>query len=258
MSLLAYDINGKGCPIVLLHGYLENRNMWDATVNQLKSIGKCISIDLPGHGASESDFSLSSINDIAERIQVLLVQLNIKQFHIVGHSLGGYVAIAYAKKYPEMLSSILLCHSTADADSREKKIHRDRAIITVSKFKKTYLYNSIPALFMEAQKNSYNSHISNMIKDASKINTKTIQQYLLMMKEREDSRVFIENTNIATAYIIGKNDPLFTATTLIQEANTANARHFLLENAGHMGHIENEKRFISTIYNFIYSLLDAK
>lgn len=251
MSSLAYDSNGQGPVIVLLHGYLENRNMWQNTIAQLKSVGQCISIDLPGHGQSAANASLSSLDDIAVVVHDLLASLQMKNYHIVGHSLGAYIALAYAKKYPDCVQSILCCHSTSQADSPEKKVQRDRAIIAVEKYKKTYLNNSIPFLFHNNKDFKFEAEIAQMISDASQMSTEVIKQYLLMMKERADNSTFLENSKIPTGYIIGKFDPLLESTAISKEAQKNNATTFFLEESGHMGHIEETNAFTKAICQFI-------
>ena len=253
MSFLSYDINGKGTPIVLLHGYLENRNMWSKTIVQLSNIGKCISIDLPGHGNSSSMRPMQSLTDIADELHTLFLELNLKNIHLVGHSLGGYVSMAYAKKYPEMLSTILMCHSSAASDSEKKKVQRDRANKAVAKFKRTYLHNSIPLLFIPERQKELQQDINLMIDEASKMSTEVIQQYLLMMKTRDNNIELGKRTTIPISYIIGKHDPLLESSVLLEEVKTSNASYFLMDNAGHMGHLEDEKEFTKLISQFILS-----
>lgn len=253
MSVLTYDINGKGTPIVLLHGFLENRSMWTKTIEHLSRFGKCISIDLPGHGDSIFAASIYSLSDIAEQLHKLFLELELNRFHMIGHSLGGYVAMAYAKKYPDMLQSMLMCHSTAKDDTPEKKKQRERARKAVVKFKNTYLQNSIPLLFVSERQEELQADITLMVEEAAKMSSSTINRYLLMMKMRENHTELVKEMTIPIAYLIGKQDPLLDANSLIEEAKTCRAPYFLLENAGHMGHLEDEKSFSYFITQHITS-----
>nr|MBF6607516.1 alpha/beta hydrolase [Flavobacterium sp.] len=128
---IAYSISGQGTALVLLHGFLENRWMWDYFVQQFAKKYRVITVDLLGHGESESRGYVHSMEDNADVVHAVLSELRIRKCIIAGHSMGGYVALAFAELYPDLMKGLMLLNSTSRADSDEKKTNRDRAIKAV-------------------------------------------------------------------------------------------------------------------------------
>ena len=134
MNLLIYKkakINftdvGKGTAVVLLHGYLENLSMWDCFISELSKKNRIVSIDLLGHGQSDCLGYVHSMEDQAEMVSEDLSHLKIKKAVLIGHSMGGYVALAFAELYSDHMKGLVLMNSTSRADSDEKKHNRNRA-----------------------------------------------------------------------------------------------------------------------------------
>jgi pimeloyl-ACP methyl ester carboxylesterase len=121
-----YSVTGNGFPVVLLHGYLESSEVWDGFVKRLSSRFKVISIDLPGHGLSSVYGEIHTMEFLATAVKELTDSLNLKKIFLTGHSLGGYVTLAFLEFFPEYLSGYCLFHSQPFADSEEaiEKIRR--------------------------------------------------------------------------------------------------------------------------------------
>ena len=130
---IAFTDTGKGTAIVLLHGFLENQSMWNALVPVLSQKYRVITIDLLGHGQTEPMGYLQTMEDNADAVHEVLSSLRLRKAVFIGHSMGGYVALAYAELYPESVKGLVLLNSTAKEDSPERKTNRDRAIIAVKK-----------------------------------------------------------------------------------------------------------------------------
>ncbi|HWS59814.1 MAG TPA: alpha/beta fold hydrolase, partial [Flavobacterium sp.] len=126
---IAYTDQGKGTAIVLLHGFLENQSMWNAYISDFSKKNRVITIDLLGHGATECLGYIHSMEDQADMIHHVLHDLKIRKAVFIGHSMGGYIALAFAELYPDSMKGLVLLNSTSRADSDERKINRDRAII---------------------------------------------------------------------------------------------------------------------------------
>lgn len=124
---------GKGTAVVLLHGYLENLSMWDNLVPEFSKKNRVITIDLLGHGQSDCSGYIHSMEEQADMVAEVLSQLKIKKAILIGHSMGGYVALAFAELYSERIKALVLMNSTSLADNDEKKHNRDRAIQAVKK-----------------------------------------------------------------------------------------------------------------------------
>ncbi len=128
---ITYTDQGKGTAVVLLHGFYENKEMWNAFVPEFSKKHRIITIDLLGHGQTECLGYVHSMEDQADMVHHVLHELKIRKAVLVGHSMGGYIALAFAELYPDAMKGLVLLNSTSRADSDERKANRDRAIIAV-------------------------------------------------------------------------------------------------------------------------------
>ena len=135
--------------MVLLHGFLENKSMWNAFVPELAKKNRVITIDLLGHGETECLGYVHAMEDQADMVYALLLFLKIRKVVLVGHSMGGYIALAFAELFPDNVKGLFLLNSTSRADSEEKKINRDRAIVAVKQNYGAFVSMSIANLFSE-------------------------------------------------------------------------------------------------------------
>lgn len=118
---IAYQLEGKGTPVVFVHGFCEDRTIWDEFKPEIVAAGYCVfTLDLPGFGESEI-LENTSVEVMADVVNAVLVEAQLSKIVLIGHSLGGYVALAFAKKYAEKLLGLGLFHSHPYPDSEEKK-----------------------------------------------------------------------------------------------------------------------------------------
>ena len=164
-----YLSEGLGPVIVLLHGYLENLSMWDEIAEKLGKTNHVVRLDFPGFGKSECIEHENGMALYAEITAQLLDILNIDKYALIGHSMGGYVALELASSYPKKTSQLILFHSTAQADSEEKKTMRNRALKALSK-KNAYLKTAIKLLFPSPFQKTCKRQIDKMIQEASMLN----------------------------------------------------------------------------------------
>jgi pimeloyl-ACP methyl ester carboxylesterase len=129
---LAYDRRGKGTPLVLLHGFPLDHHLWDDVVPLLEDSFDLILPDLRGFGESETVDTPYTMEDYVSDIASLLDQLGIQKAAIVGHSMGGYVALAFARLYPERVNGLALVSSQAPADPPERKEGRYKSAADVA------------------------------------------------------------------------------------------------------------------------------
>ena len=146
---ISYTDSGKGTAIVFLHGFLENQKMWQNYVAEFSSKYRVITIDLLGHGNTDSLGYVHTMEDNADVVHEVLAHLRIRKALFVGHSMGGYVALAFAELYPEKVKGLVLLNSTSRPDSEERKKNRDRAIKAVKKDYTTFIRLAISNLFSE-------------------------------------------------------------------------------------------------------------
>ena len=153
---LSYRKSGEGPAIVLIHGFPENGELW-RNVWQLFDGYTLLIPDLAGSGNSEFNNADSlTMEYLADSIVAILQKENLQKAVIVGHSMGGYVGLAFAKKYPHMVAGLCLVHSVATADDEEKKENRRKAISVVEKGgRETFIKQMVPNLFAESFTNAH-------------------------------------------------------------------------------------------------------
>lgn len=248
-SKIHYNIKGTGKPILLLHGFLENSTMWTDYTKTLSSSRQVILIDLPGHGKTEN-LASHSMDKMAEAVLSVLDFLKIEKLKIIGHSMGGYVALALADQRPEIIEDILLFFSSAAADTLEKSANRDRLKAIVAKDKEGFMRHAIPMLFTKETRQTCSSELEEVIKDAQELRTEGIVKTLEGLKTRPD-RQHILKTDIPISFVSGKLDEAITLESLkTQHSERAIKKVWLTEN-GHMGHIEDRDFCLQAIQEFI-------
>ncbi|MFQ5753925.1 MAG: alpha/beta hydrolase, partial [bacterium] len=121
---LAYDIHGRGYPLVLLHAFPLNRTMWEPQVKALSNLVQIITLDFRGFGESKMKDEATTMDLLADDVYALLKDLSIEKVILGGLSMGGYVAFAFFRKYPEMVKALILASTRAGADTEEGKANR--------------------------------------------------------------------------------------------------------------------------------------
>ena len=246
---IAYNDTGKGTAIVLLHGFLENKTMWDNYLLPFAKKNRVITIDLLGHGETECLGYVHSMEDNAEAIHAVLSQLRIRKAIFVGHSMGGYVALAFAELYPESVKGLVLLNSTAKADNEERKLNRDRAIKAVKQSYKSFVSMAIANLFSENNRERLIEEIENTKKEALKTPLQAIVASLEGMKIRKDREVLLHLTPYPKMLILGEKDPVLPyEENKTQIENTSVALVTFPD--GHMSHIENQEDLTGVLLQF--------
>ncbi|WP_109098823.1 alpha/beta fold hydrolase [Aquimarina sp. AU58] len=247
-----YNTSGKGTPVVFLHGFLENSTMWEETIDHISSTYHCISIDLLGHGLTECMGYIHTMEDMAQAIKVVLDDLNISKASFVGHSMGGYVALAYVDLFPNIVSGLVLLNSTSFPDSIERKQNRSRAIEIVKNNPDAYTSMAIANLFAEENRLRLADKI-NMIKDqASKISLQGIISGLEGMKVRKDHTSLLSSFNKPKIIFAGTKDPILLYDQSIKESKQCNI-NLVSFDGGHMSYLENKDEYIEKLHLFLGS-----
>ncbi|TYA70132.1 alpha/beta fold hydrolase [Seonamhaeicola marinus] len=241
---------GKGGAVVLLHGFLENSSIWKDLSAEISKRHRVISIDLLGHGKTGCLGYIHSMELMAEVVEAVLKHLKIRKSILIGHSMGGYVALAYAEKNPDNVKGLCLLNSTASADTPEKKINRDRGIEAVKKNHKTFIRIAVANLFSSENQKLFSKDIKKLIDQCLKTPLQGIVAALEGMKIRNDREVLLHFSPYRKLMIIGKKDPALNYEALI--AQTKNTKVKVVEfDGGHMSFIENKTECKDTILHFI-------
>lgn len=246
---IAYSDTGKGTAIVLLHGFLENQRMWDNYIPAFSKKNRIITIDLLGHGETECLGYVHSMEDNADAVHAVLTELRIRKAIFVGHSMGGYVALAFAELYPDFVKGLALLNSTARADSEERKQNRDRAIKAVKHSFTNFISLSIANLFSENNRERLSQQIENVKNEALKTPLQGIVASLEGMKIRADREVLLHLTPYPKMLILGEKDPVLQyEETKTQIENTE--VELISFPDGHMSHIENQSELTKVLLDF--------
>ena len=246
-----YRVSGNGPAVVLLHGFGEAGWVWNRQVNTIENF-QFIVPDLPGSGRSEMIDDMS-MEGLAASIHQLLKQLNIDECTMIGHSMGGYITLAFAKKYPSQLNSYGLFHSTAFADTEEKKAGRKKAIESIQQNGAlVFLQNFIPGLygsyFKQQQPNAINNHltqVANMTKAA-------LVAYSQSMIERPDRTNVLKQNKMPVLFVLAKEDAAIPFQDTLKLASMPYILYIhVFEKAGHMGMIEEPEQSNQILNNFL-------
>ncbi len=250
---ICYDVRGKGEPVILLHGYLESHKVWGEFGHMLAKKYKIICPDLPGHGTSDTIASVHTIELLAETIESILIEESVNRCFLIGHSLGGYVALALAEKYPAKIKGLVLLHSHPFADSVQKKFDRDREASLIRHGRKNLLINlRIPESFAYDNHETYKSEIGRCISIAYRTSSEGMLATIKGLKIRPDRSTLLKNHKIPSLLILGKKDVIIDASVFSNKLDEFQDCHIeFLENSGHIGFIEEVENCLNLVEDFV-------
>lgn len=254
---ISYRKVGNGLHVLLLHGFGEDSNIFNQQIDFLKNHCCLIIPDLPGSGKSSlltldskiatdsnneflpANFQLS-IMDYADCMAALLKHEEIESCIFLGHSMGGYIALAFAEKYSHLLRAFGLIHSTAFADTAEKKQNRAKGIQLVQEYDAfAFLKNTIPSLFSGEFKEKNKIVVDDLIEKAKLFSQKAVQQYLFAMMNREDRTSVLVGSKVPVLFIIGTEDMAAPLKDVVKQTSMPIESHVhILEGIGHMSMVE--------------------
>lgn len=254
-----YRIEGEGSPVILLHGFGEHGGIWKHQFELLKESFLVIVPDLPGSGQSELLDGDCSMEDYAEVLKAIAdkeLSGHIAQsISLIGHSMGGYIILAFLKKYESLVNSFGLFHSSAFADNAEKISTREKGIEFILKNGALkYLETTVPNLFSEQSKRENPQIVKDLIQVACNLSANSLIQYMRAMITREDTTHILKTFEKPILFIIGIHDnavPLDTSLTQCH-LSPVNTVHFL-QKSGHVGMWEEKELCNKYLYNFLNS-----
>jgi pimeloyl-ACP methyl ester carboxylesterase len=240
---------GTGKPVVLLHGFCESNQVWGVFANLLAQRCQLIIPDLPGFGASQLPKTPFSIDDVAEIMWQWLDSINVKNPVLVGHSLGGYVTLAMTHRRSDSVSGFSLFHSTAKADTPEKKQNRDKTIEFVNKNGvEPYIKTYVPGLFF----NKENPAMKDVYDIAYSTPAATLVAYTEAMRDRPARRNVLDDFDKPVLIIAGEKDDIIPLDTLMDQAiQLRKGRLSILSDTGHMGMLESVNRSVEIVSQFV-------
>lgn len=260
---IGYYDEGKGNVVVLLHGFGEDATIWAEQIKILQQSYRVVAPNFPGTAQSELTPSLS-IESMADSVQELLqlpaldISANNKII-LIGHSMGGYVTLAFAEKYPELLLGWGLFHSTAVADSDEKKQVREKGIAFIEKNgPAAFIESTVGNLFSTQTKKDNPGLIKDFLQRMNNFSGPSLVSYYKAMINRPDRTNVLKDAAVPVLLVLGKDDNAIPYDDTLRLAYMANKTYFYtLQQSGHMGMLEEQEKTNEILLEFVQQCLIA-
>lgn len=257
-----YRTGGEGKPVMLLHGFAEDGNIWNYQLEKLKEKFYVIVPDLPGSGKSEMLEGVISIEDYADVVKAIVdIEITPKQkdkggenlFTLIGHSMGGYITLAFAEKKPELLTAFGLFHSTPYADDTAKKETRRKGIEFIkSNGASAFLKTTMPGLFSEKTKKEKPELVEKLIDQSKNFSSESLIQYYGAMMRRPDRTSVLKSFHQPILFIIGKHDTAVPLQSSLEQCQLPSVSHIhILQNSAHMGMWEEKEKATENLLDFL-------
>jgi len=248
-----YCVLGEGPVVVLLHGYLEALEIWVKFAERLSNRYKVVLIDLPGHGKSTVMAGYPSLERMAGIVYDICREERLKKIFLAGHSMGGYITLAYLEKYAESLSGFSLVHSHPFADPPETVEKREREISLVQACKKeTICMVNITNAFAPENLEPLQAEVEFAREIACKTSGDGVIAALKAMKKRPDRSTLLSHTKLPFLWILGKKDQYIPYKKVLEKVQLPkHGKIIALEKSGHQGFMEEENLVVNAFCNFI-------
>ena len=252
---LHYRDEGRGNQqtLVLLHGFLQNLDVWTPFLLSYMRDTRVITIDLPGHGYSETYSDVHTMDFMANAVKAVLDAAGVERCVMAGHSLGGYVALAFANNYGYMLSGLALLHSHAMPDDPERRARRDEVCRQVHINRAGFIVDFVTNLFDESKR----EYLAREIKELRDQCLETREAGILAaqrgMKVRTSRLQTLANLSVPVLVIFGKNDPRIPVELGLSQATVPHrAEVLLLDDVAHMSFMEEKEYVKHRLRSFVH------
>jgi pimeloyl-ACP methyl ester carboxylesterase len=263
-ATIFYRITGLGAPVLLLHGFGEDGEVWNKQVDVLRSAFTLIVPDLPGSGRSGMIEDMS-IEGMAEVVKAIIIAeqhncspLNSIQTSLIGHSMGGYIGLAVAEKYPHLLNALGLFHSSAFADTEEKKAARLKSIAFIkNNGSYEFLKTSIPGLFFRGQDgleqpDPLKLEMEALIEKGKDFSPEALIAYYEAMIARPDRTAILKNFSHPVLFILGEHDLAVPMAQGLKQSYMPDLSYIhILRNSAHMGMWEETGKANAAMLEFL-------
>ena len=250
---VSYAVTGAGTPVMLVHGFAEDAGVWQYQVDFLQQYCRLIIPHLPGSGLSAYNEALTGIDDYAGCLHALLLHEGVEQCIMLGHSMGGYITLAFAEKYIEKLTAFGFIHSTAFADSAEKKQNRLKGIKMLDEYGSyAFIKSTAPNLFSAAYKQQFAGKIEELVQRGAGFKKEALQQYYRAMMNRPDRTAVLRNSKMPVLFVAGTEDVAAPLNDVLQQVYLPETSYIhILQNTGHMGMWEATETVNTYVLQFI-------
>jgi pimeloyl-ACP methyl ester carboxylesterase len=252
--ILHFDEAGSGLPVLLIHGFPFSSRMWRPQLESLSGQARLLAPDLPGFGDSPVGEPPYNVDLLAEDCLSVLDTLDITEPAVVGGlSMGGYVALAFARLFPDRMRGLMLLSTRAGADSAEGKANRDKSIAQVEQNGPSVITEGMYPKFLAPNNYTAKPEIATELKEIMKGATREgVVAALTAMRDRPDSTELLKTISVPTLVIHGREDQVipFSEAEVMAKA-IANSELHLIDNAGHLPNLEQPAEFNRYVGEFL-------
>ncbi len=255
MNSIHYRTYGTGQPVMLIHGFPESGATWDNIIPALSKNFTCIVPDLPGSGKSALE-QPCTLEEMAQSLKSVLDELKISKIVLAGHSMGGYVALAFCKLYPEMIAGLSLVHSTVWADDEEKKNNRRKAIEIIKQGGKRHFLNQvIPGLFADSFIEANPNTIEAQQTKANELTEEGLVNFYEAMIQREDFTETLKKFNFPLQWVLGAEDKLISVKKIVPLTYVSPINYVhIYDGCGHMSMYEAPRLLTKDLEHFLRAI----
>jgi pimeloyl-ACP methyl ester carboxylesterase len=255
---LHYQVLGQGLPVMLVHGFGEDGRIWEKIVGALSEHCQLIIPDLPGSGKSEDplsddEASFPTLDDLAGSLKAILEAEGLGSCTMIGHSMGGYITLCFARAYPHLLNGLGLFHSTADPDTEEKKEIRKKGIKFVREHGAAlFLRQSMPNLFGETFRKEHPEELELLIGRGNGFTARALIQYYRAMIQRTDHKDVLAGWRKPALFIMGDEDKTVHLQDVLFQSHLPAISHvYVWTGVAHMGMRERTEESVQAIRDFV-------
>ena len=247
-----YRSIGKGKPVMLVHGFGEDGNVWNRQVEYLQDKCYLIVPDLPGSGQSEMIDDMS-MEGLAEVLHSIIHEEQIDKWTVIGHSMGGYITLALVESYWNHVNAFGLFHSSAFPDTEEKKQTRKKGIEFINQHGAfEFLKTSTLNLFSPNSKSQIPNIIDEFIASLANFSADALVSYYHAMMNRPDRTTVLKNTENPVLFIAGEHDNAIPLNDVLKQCHLPEKSYIhVLKNSGHMGMIEETEKANRMLEDFL-------
>jgi pimeloyl-ACP methyl ester carboxylesterase len=248
-----YTVAGSGDPVFLIHGFGEDSRIWDGLSKSLENDYTVVIPDLPGSGRSMAETTGITMDSLAESIKLILENEKISKCAMIGHSMGGYVTLAFAEKYPEWLDRLGLFHSSAFADDEDKKAMRKKNMEFITKHGSLkFLEQSVPKLFSGESNEKSPELIREIVQRYSNFPPSSLVHYTEAMMNRPERTEILKNFPRPVLFILGEYDTAVPLEQGLKQTYLPVISYiYVCTHSGHMGMLEEPEFCINAVKYFL-------
>jgi len=246
-----YRTLGEGKPVILLHGFLSSAAGWFGLAEQLAENFQVFTLNFPGHGGTVT-LEENSLEAAALYLKAFLDKIGLEKVNLVGHSLGGYWALAFAEAFPTKVSKMVLLHSHPWADNTSGKQRRDQMIKLVEKgFREKVVSLVVPRLVRPESQEALQTQLTEATWIGQATSDEGVIAALHAMRERPDRSGVLQQTHFKVLWVSGKYDSFYPPTKAESFPLPMPHQHVFLEQSAHAGFLEEPEQCGALILRFL-------